>query len=192
MSETEQTELRGAISAAIAASLPNLHQRLISDGEVHLELIQQTARARVEVDKLLNEAVSAARTAGQSWESVGQALDMSRQAAQQRFGRSEASQERGTRRLSPLTAFNEIEILNRAGVYGWHSVGFGALYHDIEKSDQQWEHCRVTLFDPSRQALERGGWHKVGNSWFPWVYYARPTGKPAQPTPFSELDFFIR
>lgn len=46
------------------------------------------ARAAVDdADRQLREAVAAARAAGDSWTVIGAALDITRQAAQQRFGR---------------------------------------------------------------------------------------------------------
>ena len=44
-------------------------------------------RALVEAEAELREAVAAARVAGDSWTVIGMALDTTRQAAQQRFGR---------------------------------------------------------------------------------------------------------
>ena len=45
------------------------------------------ARAAVDdADRQLREAVAAARAAGDSWTVIGAALDVTRQAAQQRFG----------------------------------------------------------------------------------------------------------
>lgn len=47
-----------------------------------------TARKRLtEAEAELQAAVDAARAAGDSWSIIGAALDTSRQAAQQRFGR---------------------------------------------------------------------------------------------------------
>lgn len=180
------------LSDAITDSVPGLQERLTNDPEVHLELIRQTAQAKAETEALLQSSVTAARNAGHSWEAIGSTLGMTRQAAQQRFGRREPQAELvgEARRLSPLTAFDEMEILNRAGRYGWHSVGFGTLFHTIQKDEQQWEHRRVVAFDPSRAALEAEGWQRIGSLWFPWAYYARPTGEPARPTPLTEVDFF--
>lgn len=46
------------------------------------------ARAAADdADRQLHEAVAAARTAGDSWTVIGAALDVTRQAAQQRFAR---------------------------------------------------------------------------------------------------------
>ncbi len=44
-------------------------------------------RALAEAEEELREAVAAARAAGDSWTVIGMALDTTRQAAQQRFGR---------------------------------------------------------------------------------------------------------
>ncbi len=84
------------------------------------------------------------------------------------------------RRIVGLTAFNEMDVLADAGRHGWHSVGFGALYHDVERSPVQWEHQRTNLLD--RYRLEPGaGWHPIRGLWFPWRYFARPTDRPAEP-----------
>ena len=48
-------------------------------------------------DDLLDDAVRNARAAGKSWSEIGSPMRMSRQAAQQRFGRNETSAT-GTRR----------------------------------------------------------------------------------------------
>lgn len=45
-------------------------------------------RAVTEADRQLHEAVRSARQAGESWTVIGAALDVSRQAAQKRFGRT--------------------------------------------------------------------------------------------------------
>ena len=109
---------------------------------------------------------------------------MSKQAAQQRFGGERAPgagerEDRLRRNLYGLNAFNEMAKLNEAGRYGWHSVGFGAMFHTVEKSDVQWEHLRLTV----GVAAPGEGWARVGGMWFPWVYYARPTSRAALPDP---------
>lgn len=190
--EREDELLRERLSEAIARTIPGLQERFPTDSGVHLELIRYTAQAKAETEVLLQHTVTAARNAGHSWEAIGSTLGMTRQAAQQRFSKGEPQVELvgETRRLSPLTAFDEMEILNRAGRYGWHSVGFGTLFHTIQKDEQQWEHRRVVFFEPSRAALEAEGWKRIGSMWFPWAYYARPTGEPAMPMPLTGVDFF--
>jgi len=182
--ERDNNTLRHALSDAIAAADPSLAGRLEHDPNSYLDLIDLTARSAEEIAKLLQLAVTSARQAGLSWDRIGQQLGMSRQAAQQRFGRvvdgvvTPSSGE--IRRISPLTAFDEMEELAAAGRTGWHSIGYGMYFHDLIRSDEQWEHLRVVAFASSRRAMESEGWHRIGSMWFPWAYYARPTGKPIE------------
>lgn len=170
------------LSAAIAAEDPALHDRLAHDPAAYLELIAVTARADEAVGGLLRSAVLAARTAGHSWEAIGGVLGMTRQAAQQRFGdRVPEASGPATRVVSPLTAFNEMEALARLGREGWHSVGYGPLFHVVEKSDQQWEHVRLFATGEAARALESSGWQRIGAGWFPWSYLKRPLGVPVLP-----------
>ncbi|HEX7050152.1 MAG TPA: hypothetical protein VF188_08135 [Longimicrobiales bacterium] len=183
-------ELERRLAEAIAASDPELQDRIASDPAAYLDLVALTAEADAYVARLLRAAVSSARTAGHSWEAIGRRLGMSRQAAQQRFGRGDGTGvppvSGETRRLSPLDAFNEMEVLDRAGRCGWHSVGYGPLFHVVEKSDQQWEHRRVYAWSRARRELEAAGWRRIGSMRFPWAYYARPTGEPALEEPEGE------
>ncbi|WP_427015757.1 hypothetical protein ACQCSX_13165 [Pseudarthrobacter sp. P1] len=172
-------DLGPLLSEAIAAADPALAQRLATDPEAYIDLVTLTNAAREETSALLDSAVAAARLAGHSWERIGRELGMSRQAAQQRFGK--ASGEPGiatehTKVVSPLTSFTEMEVLNRLGRHGWHSVGFGTLHHIMAADTQQWEHLRVPLARGNK--LEAAGWQKIGKMWFPWAYYARPLGIP--------------
>lgn len=180
-------ELRTLLSDAVLAADPPLTARLETDPEAHLDLIALTSRARAETDVLVQLAVSRARSAGCTWESIGQVLAMTRQAAQQRFGHNEPiSPPGGTSRtmvLTPVTAFSEMRVLARAGKHGWHATSYGALYFVVEKSDVQWEHVRVTVAGAAGGRYETSGWQRVGTWWFPWVYYKRPTDQPAEPEP---------
>ncbi len=59
----------------------------VRDAKYFREII--AARHAVEeAEQRLRDAVTAARAAGDSWTIIGAALEVSRQAAQQRFGRS--------------------------------------------------------------------------------------------------------
>lgn len=53
---------------------------------VHFRRIIAAQKSVDEADAELREAVAAARAAGDPWVMIGAALDMTRQAAQQRFG----------------------------------------------------------------------------------------------------------
>ena len=173
-------DLRQTLSATLAnvagadAAEPDL-DRLLA-------LVDVTSRAGVETKSLLHEAVSSARAAGASWDSIGRVLGMSRQAAHQRFGRPQDRDDSpGQRILGPVTAASEMEALRVAGRNGWHSVGFGAYQHTLEHSATQWEHRRIRVVATgTRTRLERDGWRVIG-TWFPWVYLKRDLGVPALP-----------
>jgi len=157
-----------------------LIKRLEHDPEAYLDLIRLAARAEGHITATLKDAVLGARSAGNTWEAIGGVLNMSRQAAQQRFGEPGTDHVAvATRVLRPVTAFDEMAALAEAGRSGWHSVGYGPLYHLLERSDKQWEHLR--LFMPGREAedLKRAGWQQIGSSWFPWAYFKRELDLPA-------------
>lgn len=182
---TDRTELLSqAISEAVASCEPGLHDRLEHDKQAYLDLVQLSAEAANEADALLRAAVTAARSAGHSWASVGTALAMTKQAAQQRFGAaaSEVVAPTGlTMTMSPVTAFTEMAELEWRGQRGWHSIGYGAGFHTVQKSDVQWLHERVPAVGTRHRELEAEGWQRIGTMWFPWRYYAKATGIPALP-----------
>jgi len=98
-----------------------------------------------------------------------------------RHSGAEPPEDGGRWRMRPVTALDEMDRLAEAGRQGWHSVGFGALHHDLERSEVQWEHLRVTAFGRGRhRELLAEGWERIGSMWFPWAYYARPTRRPAE------------
>ena len=55
---------------------------------MHFRRILAARRAIAEAEQELRDAVKAARDAGDSWTVIGAALDTTRQAAFQRFGRN--------------------------------------------------------------------------------------------------------
>ena len=181
---SDDADLADLIARAVARLDPSLERRLDTEPEAHLDLVLLTRRAHDETGQLLRAAVSSARAAGWSWEAIGSALGMSRQAAQQRFGHNKPVATTDTtehRQLVGLTAFNEMEQLDAWGRHGWHSIGFGPLFHDVEKSDVQWEHRRAVVGSRKARDLEADGWERIGNLWFPWVYLKRPIDLPAVP-----------
>lgn len=178
----DNDKLAHLLARAIAAMDPTIEKRIDSDPQASLDLVVIASEAYAEAGKILNSAVSSARSAGWSWEAVGTALDMSRQAAQQRFGaKAEAAGPTHERlRLVGLTATNEMDVLNAKGRQGWHSVGYGPLFHDLEKSDMQWEHRRVFVGSRKSKDLESSGWERIGTMWFPWHYFKKPLDLPAE------------
>jgi len=179
-------EFTDVVAQAIARLDPDLQRRLgQDDAEAHLDLVVLTNRAQAEVGELLRSAVVSARAAGWSWEAIGGCLQMTRQAAQQRFGRPSDEDENAdpaeARRLVGLTAFNEIDTLNAWGRHGWHSVRFGPMFHDVVHTTTQWEHRRAVVGGRAAKSLQSQGWERVGTVWFPWVYFRRSLGTPALP-----------
>lgn len=185
--------LRDHLAAALDAAEPTLAARLEDDPAAHLDLVRLALAAHAETDVLLRAAIGSARSAGCTWEQVGAVLGMTRQAAQQRYGRRDeepapASGPHRTMTLAPLSAFNEMRVLERAGRYGWHCVSYGPLFHVVEESDQQWEHHRALGWYPLRPG---DGWQRIGAGWFPWTYYKRPLGVPPLPGQVTMGDLLM-
>ncbi|MET0766947.1 MAG: collagen-like protein [Aeromicrobium sp.] len=179
----DDAEFDDLIARAVARLDPSLERRLDTEPQAHLDLVLVARRAHDQTNKLLHAAVTSARAAGWSWESIGSALGMSRQAAQQRFGHKPAAAPETAehRQLVGLTAFSEMDQLEEWGRHGWHSVGHGPLFHDVEKSPVQWEHKRAVVGSRKARDLEAKGWERIGTMWFPWVYLKRSLDVPAVP-----------
>lgn len=131
-----------------------------------------------------------ARLAGASWDRVGQRMGISRQAAQQRFGRTPThtgtATAAATRRLTPVTAFDGMAALAGAGRHGWHSIGFGMYFHDLDHSSEQWEHLRVGAFGAKYKDLQQAGRQRIGSMWFPGAPTSAPrVSRPIQHRPGS-------
>lgn len=183
---TEMDRIREGIAAAVLGAPEGLAESLEHDAHGYLRLVDASRVGAEEASRLLREAVQGARAAGHSWDTVGRVLGVSRQAAQQRFAGKAAGAGSSTppaagpnapkrRILGGLTAFNEMAALEEAGRDGWHMVGYGPFFHEVEASDHPWEHCRVTLPSGARhRRMESEGWIPVGAGWFPWRYYKRP------------------
>ncbi len=181
----ESHELADLLAQAIAKIDPTISRRLDTDPQAHLDLIVLTSRAHAETRALNLSAVSSARSAGWSWEAIGTALGMSKQAAQQRFGIKSDEHEHADspeqQRMVGLTAANEIEQLNEWGARGWQSIAYGPGFHDVEKSTSRWEHRRAVVGSRRARDLDAKGWQRIGTMWFPWVYFKRKVAGPLEP-----------
>jgi len=107
------------------------------------------------------------------------------------------------RRLASLRGLpvNDVETLNKAGEYGWHSIkavssqsrvsgNQRSWTHTLESSNEQWEHC-ITLVFSKTPANE--GWTRVNApSWFGIALWARPMGAPAIPGQPDPEAFLMR
>lgn len=170
------SDLDDAIGRAILAG---------TDPADPLALVRRAAEADRAAGLLLHRSVAAARSGGHSWQAIGEVLGLTRQAAQQRFGKDGEGVvpdgEDGTeeRWLGPVTAFDEMDELALAGRLGWHTIGAGLLRHRMVRTATQWEHKRV-VWSGSTARYARDGW-QVGCRAFPWVYLVRDTGRPVEP-----------
>lgn len=189
--------LERLMAGAIASADPTLEERIAADPSAYLALVELAAHATRYSNELLRSTVVSARSAGHSWEAIGLVLGISRQAAQQRFASTTAPRlatlgvdyeaARASPGLSqqlllaPLTVFNEMRVLERVGVHGWHSIGYGLFYHVVMKSAKRWEHARVFALGAGGRTpdLDDTRWIRIGDSWLPWAYYKRELDEPA-------------
>lgn len=171
--------LRESIEQAIVAA-SGLGRGAAATPAQFLALVVAGDRAAAVCAATQQKAVEQARRAGLSWAAIGQALGITRQAAQQRFSgdAAEPQEKQGIRIVQGATAFNEMKLLAAEGAEGNHLVGFGGLHLLVQHSAQAWEHRReVALNIAARRArLEQAGWTYVG-SWFPFHYFKRVRGE---------------
>ena len=148
----------------------------------YVDLVVAASLVSDQAASCLGDWVAAARRAGLSWSDVGDALGMSRQGAQQRWGArlGDTSEEpTGVDQLiirRGVTAFNEVGVLEEEGRAGREVVraGWAKLY--FRQTNRAWENCRiVSLAVRSRSAetLVAEGWDHVF-SWYPYQYFKRP------------------
>lgn len=189
--EADATRLREAVAEAVLSAPTGVREAIAEDPDAALALVAAGRVAAEETSRLLQAAVTNARSAGHSWDAIGRVLGVSKQAAQQRFGqqgppRSDGPDRRigtGTpqrRVLTPLTAFDEMAVLEQEGRRGWHVVDYGPLFHVVEASDHAWEHRRVVWSPLAARAMVQDGWTLIRTGTFPWGYYKRPLQLPAQ------------
>lgn len=174
LTESDARAIRDGVAAACLQGMDEDHLD-VSDGA--LRLVASTRIAAEHAGRLLDDAVAGARHAGHSWAAIGRVLDVSRQAAQQRFSHRSEDVEATTpqqRVIRRVTAFNEMTVLEREQAEGWHLVGFGAGKLVVAASEHPWEHQRLTFAShPLLRSMERDGWQLVG-VWGPWTYLKRP------------------
>lgn len=173
-SDRERVDLEDVIASLSPVCEPE-------DADDHLAVVKAAQEIEAEARRLLQRTVLTARGAGATWAGVGEALGISKQAAQKRFAAPKAPSGRtldpDERFLGPVGMLDEMEELNLAGRYGWHSVDFGVSHHRVVRSGTQWEHRRVA---GARKvaALEAEGWVLVGRS-FPYALLKKDSGAPA-------------
>lgn len=183
LDDVDVVRLQEAVTEAVLAASPALRQSLDDDPGASLALVLASRVAAEQTSRLLQDAITGARGAGHSWDTLGRLLGVSRQAAQQRFGVPGPPRgDGGDRRvLTPLTAFDEMAVLEREGRRGWHVVDFGPLFHVVEASDHVWQHRRALWSPSAARRLTGEGWVPIGEVTFPWGYWKRRLDTPAEP-----------
>jgi len=125
----------------------------------------------------LHRWIDAARRTGLSWTDIGNALGISKQAAQQRFKPAGAGGELAGGEGEEIvrfgaTAFNELSILREEGQKGNELVRTGLLTLVFRKTDHPWEHRRIIGPTSMMAQPKRAGWVYV-SSWMPFHYFKR-------------------
>ncbi len=121
--------------------------------------------------------IDAARRAGMSWTAIGDALGISKQAAQQRFRGigdvDEPDLHHGEQviRLG-ATAFNEMTILRDEGEKGNELMRIGMLRLVFRSSDARWKYSRRIGGGVMIDQMIGQGWTHVA-SWLPFHYFKR-------------------
>ncbi len=157
--------------------------------EGYLDLVQAAAIVSEESGLSLQRWVSATRRAGASWEQIGTALGVTRQAAQKRFasfaedisvteqGETEDGDGGGDgeKLVRGVNSFNEVEILSEQGAAGYEVVRAGWAKLFFRPTDHPVENVRVVSLRRGKPIaeMESEGWTHVF-SWYPYTYYTRP------------------
>ncbi|MEP3052267.1 MAG: hypothetical protein ABJP48_05925 [Erythrobacter sp.] len=125
----------------------------------------------------LNRWVDAARRTGLSWSEIGDALGISKQAAQQRFKSLDDVDDVSGRAGEEIVrlgahAFNEMRILRAEGQKGNELVRTGAFALVFRSTSNQWEYLRKIGTVETTGETDNAGWIYV-SSWFPFHYFKR-------------------
>lgn len=137
-----------------------------------LETLEALGHVRRRCDRLERQLVIAARWNGSSWARIGQALGVTRQAAQQRH--SIETQDHGLialRRLGPTTRREELSELSAAAHEGWLPCHSFHGYHLLRKTRcGAWELRRRFIFSPAPAEVD--GW-SISSIRFPDYFLVR-------------------
>lgn len=180
---SEQQAIR-AQTAAVMVEWANTRQPPFT-GEVADDFKDAIVAAHLVADEGrldLQRWIDAARRTGLSWTDIGDALGISKQAAQQRFKPNdcvnEALHNKGDKIIrTGATAFNEMRILREEGERGNELIDTGALVLIFRSTDHLWEHRRRIGGVSMRDEMRKEGWTYV-SSWAPFHYFKRilPSG----------------
>ncbi|MGH6616704.1 hypothetical protein [Sphingomonas sp.] len=130
-----------------------------------------------EAKVILHRWIGAARRTGLSWIDIGNALGISKQAAQQRFksvdtneGMPCQGEEEIVRRR--VSAINEMSILREEGEKGHELIRTEQLALVFRPTDRIWEYRRRIALGSVITQMTKNGWTYV-STWFPLLYFKR-------------------
>ncbi len=126
----------------------------------------------------LHRWIDAARRTGLSWTDIGDALGISKQAAQQRFRSLGSDEDLAVGEGEEIvrlgaTAFNEMSILREEGLKGHELIRTGALTLVFRPTERAWEYRRHIGSGAMIVDMKKAGWTHV-SSWMPFHYFKRP------------------
>jgi len=174
----DQQAIRGRTAMLVTDWADSRHPPVT--GETAEGLVEAIAVANVVADEArlnLHRWIDAARRVGLSWTEIGDALGISKQAAQQRFrpvgGDNDLPDDDGTRvvRLG-ANAFNEMTILREEGLNGHELMATGAFKLMFRPTRQRWDYARRIGGAAMIANMTDAGWTYV-SSWLPFHYFKR-------------------
>jgi hypothetical protein len=177
---------QGVIPELIAHRAPELEVGVANaDPEVLLNLVRVVSAVSDDAARSLRDSVTAARSAGVSWDAIGSVLGTSRQAAQQRFAEPKGATSRtadSTRRaIIGVNLFTELDILESEGLDRWLLTNAVAGSLEFERTAEPVAYRRLrslrkqTIIDHQRAE----GWSYCC-SYAVFHYFSQPVS-PNQP-----------
>lgn len=187
MKAEDEQELRDRVADLVVAAVPDGPEVTLEDATADdfRTLIIAASVVSDEAGQSLHRWVDAGRHAGLSWAEIGEVLDVSRQAAQQRFARSTRSRDDApqpndseTITRNGMTAFNEVATLREEGEAGNELIGAAPLQLYFAPRGVRYKNIRVTALRPGPviRRYEEAGW-KHALTWYPFHYFTRPSPK---------------
>lgn len=199
--------LRDHLLVALDRAEPDLGPSLEHDPAAYLRLVSLARDAQAETAELLDVAVTAARSAGCTWEQIGEVLGTTRQAVHKRYGQAgggpavptdtgpgnpdpagRVQAEPGPPAAGPEDGLPRREVLRGLTAFNEMAVlaragryGWRSVDYGplfhVVERDTRQWEHRRT----TGSVPEGEGWQPVGRGWSWWTYWARPLSVPPLP-----------
>lgn len=178
MQIAEQRALRDRTAAVMIEWANNRRPPFTGDDVVEFKDAITAAHLVADEGRLdLQRWVDAGRRTGLRWADIGDALGISKQAAQQRFKGDEPDNEcmagKGEKVVRfGATAFNEMVMMRKEGARGNELIQIGPSQLMFQSTSDVWEYRRTIGLTAAVAKLEKNGWTYVA-SWLPFHYFKR-------------------